>query len=172
MQAVIQDYKKYDRSDLIYQTICIAYPQLDTVTMRYDAILINSLSYDSGVPWELIVATNFIESRFENHLTSESGAKGKMQLLDRTAKKKAADIGMSYNNNTLWNSVSNMILGCAYLKEAMQVDSSNIAKYYVGGPNWIKSINQKYVNDYATSINHEARKLTILAKGLNGSVAK
>jgi len=67
-----------------------------------------------NVPQELIYAVMRQESLFDPFAVSRSGAKGLMQLMDKTAKWKAERIG--YDLRDIFDIETNIILGTAYLR--------------------------------------------------------
>ncbi|WP_457601142.1 transglycosylase SLT domain-containing protein [Hydrogenivirga sp.] len=70
-----------------------------------------------GIPPALIYAVMRQESLFDVLALSRSGAKGLMQLIDRTAKWKAERLGITYEN--LFDVETNVTLGTAYLRFLM-----------------------------------------------------
>jgi hypothetical protein len=96
-----------------------------------------------------------------------------MQLLESTAKEEADKIGMHYEEGlTLWNDLSNLILGCSYLSR-MILNSTleGGVKSYLGGPAYYVNIKEnketaKYVSEYKTSVWQEYEKISYIYKGI------
>lgn len=72
-------------------------------------------SSDSPLPPELALAISRQESEFNPRAVSSADARGLMQLLPSTASKVAANIGVPYSLNKLFDPVYNMRLGSQYL---------------------------------------------------------
>lgn len=70
-----------------------------------------------------------VESNFDENATSNSGAKGLMQLMDDTAKEIARDLELQdFDSNMLYNPEINIMLGTKYFDELLAKYNEN---YYL-----------------------------------------
>lgn len=87
-----------------------------------------------------------VESNFDKNATSNSGAKGLMQLMDSTAEEMAESLGVEdFESNMLYNPETNIMLGVKYFDNLLTKYNENyylaIAAYNGGIGNvdaWIK----------------------------------
>ena len=93
----------------------------------------------------LIYATIKVESNFNENAKSNKGAKGLMQLIDSTGEEIAQSIGMTIDNDDLFEPEINIKLGTKYLSTMLKKYSCielALAAYNAGSgnvDNWIKS---------------------------------
>lgn len=163
---------KENKIKCIKKTLIVTYG-ISKWEAHYYATIINDFSSQYKIPWEIYAAIIRIESNFNGTLVSVKKAKGLMQILESTGKDEARIIGMDYvEGQTLWNDVSNLVLGCNYLSRMIKnSDLEHGVKSYLGGPSYMVSIRgnkeiAQYVSEYKTNVWQEYRKLCFIFKGI------
>lgn len=103
---------------------------------HYYSIIFYDFSKHHNIPWEIYPAVIRIESNFISNIGSNKGAKGVMQMLEKTGKEVSDSLGIRYIcNQTLWNTLTNLVLGCEYLSTNIQKKGMQVGvKSYLGGP--------------------------------------
>lgn len=106
-----------------------------------------------------------VESNFNENATSNSGAKGLMQLMDETAKEMANDIGLeNFESKMLYNPEINIMLGTKYFDDLLTKYNENyylaIAAYNGGIGNVDNWINKGIIKSDGTDIENIPYKET------------
>jgi soluble lytic murein transglycosylase-like protein len=160
------------RIDCMAKTLITVYG-LSKWEAHYYSIIFDDFSKEFETPWEIYPAIIRIESNFKCTLVSQKSAKGIMQILETTAEPLAKTLEINYiKGETLWNDLSNIILGCYYL-------SSNIknkgldggVQAYLGGPAYLVSAKGntevfKYLGEYKTTVGKEYKNLLYIYRGI------
>lgn len=154
------------------KTLMVAY-SLSKWEAHYYSVIYYDFSKHDNIPWEIYPAVTRIESNFKCNVGSSKGAKGMMQLLEGTGKGVAESLGIEYvPNQTLWNTVLNLALGCEYLSENIQEKGlEGGVKCYLGGPDYLKSIKtnknaNQYIGEYKTTVWKEYKGLCYIFRGI------
>lgn len=97
---------------------------------------VTKYSEEYDVDKYLVFALIKAESNFKVEATSSKSAKGIMQLMNETAEEVAQNIGIEYNENTLYDVEKNIMLGTKYLSELLRRYDNNyliaVAAYNAG----------------------------------------
>ena len=106
-----------------------------------------------------------VESNFDKNATSNSGAKGLMQLMDGTAKEMAKDLNYeNFESNMLYEPEINIMLGAKYFDELLAKYNENyylaIAAYNGGIGNVDEWINKGVINSDGSNIENIPYKET------------
>lgn len=119
--------------------------------------------------WFDYIAMIKVESNFKTNLTSNRNCKGLTQLHPNTLKEMCAKLNIEYKDDIIWNDIININAGFLYLAEARKLDSLNMFRIYVGGPNWAKANIQykDYIEKYDKDIKKESKILELVYKGLS-----
>lgn len=146
----------------------------DDMVQEYDSL------FDShGIDWHIFPAVMRIESNFDPRVVSKKGAKGLMQVLEKTAKEMTQVINeknmvihperhpIEYKRSkTLFIEVLNIIIGCEYLCQQIEhaADLEAGIKAYLGGPGFDKG--RKDIGKYRTTVRWEYERLRYIHKGV------
>lgn len=151
----------------IEKTLKMAY-SLNRFESRYYAYIFKDLSEEENIPWQLIAAVIWIESKYDPSATSIANCKGLMQLKDKTAKEVCESVNVRYYGNIVWNDIMNIVLGSHYLASDYHKKGLEWAlKKYVGGPKIKKAGESKrYENWYKGRVKGEYIKLKYIHKGI------
>lgn len=153
--------------EVMAKTLQIEY-NISLPMAKYSSYIFYDFSQKYKLPWEIYASCVKIESGWNPTLVSSSKARGLMQLIEGTAKARAAKLGIKYSVGvTEWNDIENMVMGCDYLSEGY--DTSNGFKKYIGGENWKQTTDSKHVetmDKYSLDAKIEFRKLELIYKGL------
>jgi hypothetical protein len=165
------------------KTLSMAYDHLTVWESRYYAFIFKDFSNKYGIPWQAYAALVRYESNFNPTLTSDSGAVGMTQVMEKTGKSIANKLGIRYKEGeTLWNDLYNMVIGFTYFSESY-TDAINegqtrnealqhAMRHYVSGtgdPAKIKKKSkeaQAYIKEYKTSVWQEYKKLVMFHRGV------
>lgn len=168
---VIYTLNKY-RIQCMTKTLILAY-NLSKWEAYYYSIIFNDFSISYGIPWEIYPSIIRIESNFNPTALSPKSCKGVMQLKETTAKEVAKKIEMTFKENiTLWNEVSNIVIGCTYLSTHIKNKGLHGGvKSYLGGPDYLKTIKvneeaKKYITEYKASVWIEFIQLSYIYRGI------
>lgn len=106
-----------------------------------------------------------VESNFNKDATSNSGAKGLMQLMESTAKEMAKDLNLeNFNGDMLYDPEINIMLGTKYFDELLAKYNENyylaIAAYNGGIGNVDEWINKGIINSDGSNIENIPYKET------------
>jgi hypothetical protein len=178
-KKIVAEQEK-NRTSLLYEkclnnmakTLMVAYG-LSKWEAHYYSVIYYDFSKHDNIPWEIYPAVTRIESNFKCNVGSPKGAKGMMQLLEGTGKDVAENLGIEYvPNQTLWNTVINLALGCAYLSNNIQEKGlDGGVKSYLGGPDYLKSVKSnknanQYIGEYKTTVWKEYKELSYIFRGI------
>ena len=169
----LSNYQIQDKClESMTKTLMISY-NLSRWEAHYYSIIFNDFSKNFNIPWEIYPAITRIESNFISNIGSDKGAKGMMQILESTGESIANEYDIDYVvNQTLWNSVTNLVLGCGYLsKNIKEKGLEGGVKCYLGGPCYLKTIKVRkgtgqYIGEYKSSVWKEYRQLSCIFKGI------
>jgi hypothetical protein len=157
------------------RTLMIAY-SLSKWEAHYYAIIFDDFSEQFNIPWEIYPAIVRIESNFKCNVGSPKGAKGMMQILEGTGKSIAGKYEIDYvENQTLWNTVLNLVLGCGYLSQNIKEKGlEGGVKSYLGGANFAKTVitnpeAKQYIGEYRSTVWKEYLKLSYFYRGVRAS---
>jgi len=157
------------------RTLMIAY-NLSKWEAHYYAIIFDDFSRQFDIPWEIYPAIVRIESNFRCNVGSPKGAKGMMQILESTGEQIAKEYEIDYiPNQTLWNTVINMVLGCGYLSQHIKEKGlEGGVKSYLGGPDYAKTEKtnpnaNQYIGEYRSTVWKEYLKLSYFFRGVKAS---
>ena len=106
---------------------------------------IESYSYENGLDPYLTSAVIFCESKYDPNAVSRAGAKGLMQIMPATGQEIAENLGVSYEDDILFDPETSIRFGTYYLSYLMDRFDNNIAvsvAAYNAGPGkaeqWLK----------------------------------
>lgn len=110
--------------------------------------LVNKIAIDLEVNPCLILSMVWVESTFKATIESNKGAKGLMQLMDRTKASMVNKIGYNLNlivaanldSGLTYNEIENLIIGTFYIKRLIKRFKGNISHAimaYNHGPTWV-----------------------------------
>lgn len=157
------------------RTLMIAY-SLSKWEAHYYAIIFDDFSEQFNIPWEIYPAIVRIESNFKCNIGSPKGAKGMMQVLESTGAPMAEKYEIEYvENQTLWNTVLNLVLGCGYLSQNIKEKGlEGGVKSYLGGPDFAKTAKNnpnanQYIGEYRSTVWKEYLKLSYFYRGVRAS---
>lgn len=160
------------RIECMARTLMIVYG-ISKWEAHYYSILFYDFSKNYKIPWEIYPAIIRIESNFKPTLVSNKQAKGIMQVISSTAAEESKLIGIDYTENqTLWNEICNMAIGCNYLSRMIKEKGlDGGVKCYLGGPSVtaLKTVDNskaQYVFEYKTSVWKEYKELTYTFRGI------
>lgn len=114
--------------------------KLNTHEIKVTAGALVDAAEERGVPLVLVVAMARQESKFYNCAISIAGARGVMQLMPRTAKIIARDIGRNLKINRIRDNVQ---MGVYYISEMLQEFDNNMelaVRAYNGGPTHVHRV--------------------------------
>lgn len=157
---------------LIAKTLVLAYDKRRDCHLSYFeayayATLFEAYSRKYQTDWAVYGALIWVESQYRPTSKSEKNAKGLTQFIETTLAVECSLHGVYYKENeTIWNDVVNVAMGCAHLSKYIEkrgVDKALSA--YQGGPD--HSTTSQYTNvTYPAKINNERRRLTALYDGV------
>jgi len=109
-----------------------------------------------GVDPYLVLAVIREESRFNPRAVSHSGARGLMQIMPRTGRVLAHNLGKSdYRTRKLFTPALNIEMGSCYLSDLVKSFQGNVylsLAGYNGGPNKIRKYLKSWYNDNLNSV--------------------
>ena len=125
---------------------------------------VEKYSEEYNVDKYLVYALIKAESNFKMDATSNKNAKGIMQLMNKTAQEIAENIGIEYNESTLYDVEKNIMLGTKYLSELLKHYENNyliaIAAYNAGIGNIEKWITNGIIKPDGSNIENIPYKET------------
>lgn len=126
---------------------------------------VNKYAEINGIDPMWIYAIIKVESNFDEKATSNSGAKGLMQLMDSTAQEMAKHLEIKdFENSMLYNPEINIMLGTKYFDELLAKYNENyylaIAAYNGGIGNVDDWINKGIINSDGSNIENIPYKET------------
>jgi soluble lytic murein transglycosylase-like protein len=157
----------------IERTLKIAY-NLNEFEARYYSLIFDDLSRRHDIPWELIAAVIWIESKYNASAVSLMNCMGLMQLKGTTAEEMCDSVKIDYYHDIVWNDILNLVLGteylaCDYHKKGLQY----VLKKYVGGPKKKQpGKSRRYENWYKGRVSIEFYKLQYVFKGVCADTLK
>jgi hypothetical protein len=161
----VTKYIVSDEPERIQQTLLKTYPYLKVwgpdVVYYWSGIIYDQCD-KRKIDWRVVCAKIHCESGFNPKAISDMGAKGIAQTLDSTAAVTGRKLGITFIPNvTQMNDVAGMIIGIQYLDQNIKREKSlenGLKSYYAGG-GWRKNPKQGPINEYATNVLTEARRL-------------
>jgi soluble lytic murein transglycosylase-like protein len=165
--------EKERRIEDIRKTLVVAYA-LNEYEARYYSLIFADLADRDSIPWELIPAVIWIESKYNASAQSIANCKGLMQLKDGTAAEMCDSVGIEYYHNIVWNDILNIVLGTEYLScDYHEKGLQYVLKKYVGGPKKKQpGESKRYENWYKGRVSIEFNKLQYIFKGVVADTLK
>jgi len=175
-QAALDSVRTRDaRIEDMAETMVRSYG-LDSVHAHYYSVMFDDYSRAYDIPWEVFAAIMRVESNFVSTAKSERNCKGLMQLKEGTMAQMCSKLGIRYKDDvTIWDDISNIVCGMAYLHLTAKSKGVNEAiNAYVGGTDYLRSIKvaqdvKMYVVDYNSSVTREIDRLRLSYAGVRAT---